>query len=97
MFRLNYNQIISFQKCVSRIDQTILNDILIQSLNAFLCSEDFKTLEEGIGNLAILESCLKFCDSKLQTSTETVISILETFCGLKSSNIELFYHQKLDI
>jgi hypothetical protein len=81
---------------VSRIDQTILNDILIQSLNAFLCSEDLKTLE-GIGNLAILESCLKFCDSKLQTSTETLISILETFCGLKNSNIELFYYQELDI
>ena len=94
MFSLSYNQIITFQELSSLLPQTLLNDYLVQSLNSFLCCERFVELEDGIAKLAVLHSCLKYLRSDSEDIYQTIASIMETFCGLKSSNSDMFYHNK---
>ncbi|CAG2165751.1 unnamed protein product, partial [Oppiella nova] len=94
---LNYNKIVTFQKYSQLLSQNRLNEYLVQSLNAFICCERFMQLDDGIAKLAVIQSCLKRLsldsDDGHQELTETITTIMDTFCGLKESNSGLFYYK----
>ncbi|CAG2118246.1 unnamed protein product, partial [Medioppia subpectinata] len=91
----NYNKIVTFQKYSQILHQNFLNDHLVQSVNAFVCCDRFIQLDDGIGKLAAIHSCLKHIEpaDELTHITETVTTIMETFCGLKAQNSGLFYYK----